>query len=70
MVLLPSSLLGVSVVWGCLWYCCSVRSCPVLVSGTLCPPSSRVMQPPPPPSLCALVPGFWVGWLLIFGLLC
>ena len=40
----------------------------MLVCGMLCPPSSQVMQPPPPP-LCALVPGFLVGWLLVFGLL-
>ena len=66
MLLLPSSLPCVCVVWGCIVYCCSAKSCAVLVSGMLCPPSSQVMQPPPPP--CALVPGLLVGWLLVFGL--
>ena len=35
MLLLPSSLPCVSMVWGCLVYCCSVRSYAVLVIGWL-----------------------------------
>ena len=68
MLLLPSSVPCVSVVWGCLVYCCSVTRYADLVIGMLCPPSSQVMQPPPPP-LRALAPGLLVGWLMVFGLL-
>ena len=83
MLLLPSSLPCVSVVWGCLVYRSPLPSippplppslpswvlhCAVRVSSMLCPPSSEVMESPPPPR-CALVPGLLVGWLLVFGLL-
>ena len=77
MLLLPSSPPCVSVVWGCLVYYCSVKSCAVWVSGMLCPPSSQVMAPLPPcvhwylP--CWLVGcwfsgclvGCWVCWLVV-----
>ena len=63
MLLLPSSLPCVSVVWGCLVYRFPLPTIPpplpppswvvhcaaVGVSGMLCPPSSQVLQPPPPP---------------------
>ena len=77
MLLLPSSLPCVSVVWGCLVYRFSLPTIPpplpphsprwvmhcavVRVSGMLCPPSSQVLQPPPP--VCT---GTWpVGWLAV-----
>ena len=72
MLLLPSSLPCVSVVWGCLVYRFPLPTIPpsswvmhraaVRVSGMLCSPSSQVLQPPPPP-VCT---GTWlVGWLAV-----
>ena len=83
MLLLPSSLPCVYVVWGCLVYRSPLPTipppllppnppaglCNVLCGSVVCfvPPPPRLCNPPPP--LCALVPGLLVGWLLVFGLL-
>ena len=81
MLLLPSSLPCVSVVWGCLLYRSPLptipppfppppaRLCTVLLCGSVVcfvPPPRKLWNPHLP---CALVPGLLVGWLLVFGLL-
>ena len=72
MLLHPSSLLGVPVVWDRLLYCCAIRSCAVWVGGMLCPLSSQVMEFPPHPHVCSgtwlvgsLAVGFRVAWLIV-----